>query len=270
MTALSILGLALGPGAAANTFVVASPCDVHDTALLDGEFSGWNFGGSPLLEAGFMGGIYAEHRAVTLLRFDLTGVPCRTITAAKLRLYKPKCFVQTTQVAVRVFEVARDNFGWLEGSAFCAVDSGGASWLQAKANQPWAGAPGCSHVGSELGDKPVSTRTALLDRGEWMEFPLSTELAQRWLDHPGQNTGLRLAADVRGTERGEHVYFHSSEHWSGKGPQLVLEGTPGTPRRGTTGAARVKKPMVLPADGRRLKNGCALTGGSRAWPRPVA
>lgn len=249
LVVFTMFGLFTAAFAQADDFVISAPDDVQDTALLDGEFAEWNFGGSPLLEAGFMGGIYAEHRAVSLLRFDLSALPCSRISSAKLRLYKPKSFVQTAPVVVKVHEVARLNAGWREGGAFCAEDPGSASWAGAKTNQSWAGAPGCAKVGTDFGFQPLATRTAALDRGEWLEFPLPAELVQRWLDHPEQNAGLCLTADVRGSEWGEHVYFHSSEHWSGKGPQLIIEGAPGPARRGTNTIGRAKTPWVLPTNG---------------------
>ena len=235
--------------AVAERFVVSGPGELEDTALLDGEFGKWNFGGSPFLEAGFMGGIYAEHHAVTLLRFDLSGVPCGKVSSAKLRLYKSKSFVQTAPVLVNVYEVARPNAGWREGCALCAGDPGGATWAGVEPNRSWAGTPGCSQAGIDLGVNPVDSRTASLDKGEWMEFKLPAELVGRWLDHPEQNAGVYLTADARGPEWGGHVYFHSSEHHSGNGPQLVVEGTPGQARHATNEAVRVKTPWVLPPDG---------------------
>ncbi len=244
----------------AAQFVVAAPGDVHDTALLDGEFAALNFGGSPLIEAGYMGGIYAEHRAVSVLRFDLSRVSCGRVTAATLRLYRPNCFVQNTPVTVIIREVAPANSDWGEGGAFCAQDPSGASWTLAKANQPWAGKPGCPGVGTDVATEPLSTRTASLDPSEWMGFPLPADVAQRWLDHPEQNAGLCLAADVKGAEWGQHVYFHSSEHHSSRGPQLILEGEPGTPRRGTNSAARVKTRMLLPPDGPAFEQWLSANG----------
>ena len=90
----------------AETFTVSGPQRVEDAALLNGEFANWNFGGGPLLEAGFMGGIYVEHRATSAVRFDVSGVACDKVTSAKLRLYKPKDFVQVAPVEVVVYEAA--------------------------------------------------------------------------------------------------------------------------------------------------------------------
>lgn len=238
----------------ADTVSVSAPADTHDTALLDGEYASWNFGGSPLLEVGFMGGIYAEHHAVTLLRFDLSGVPCREVSGAKIRLCKPRCFVQTTPLAIKLLAVARANAGWLEGSAMGAEDPGGASWVAAKVNHPWSGAPGCARAGIDFSPKPLDARTAPPDRGEWMEFALPAGLVQQWLDHPEDNAGVYLAADVQGSEWGQHVYFYSSEHYSGKGPQLVIEGTPGVARRPPEQTTRAKVPMALPPIGQAFEH----------------
>ncbi len=233
----------------AGEFVVSTPGDVHDAALLDGDFAAWNFGGSPLLEAGFMGGIYAQHHAVTLLRFDLSGVPLKEITSARIRLYKPRSFIQTAPVTLSMYEVAVPNAGWLEGGASGADDPGGASWTRPKVNQKWAGAPGCSRPDSDFVAKPLATQTALLDQGEWLEFQIPPKLAQRWLDNPSENAGVYVTAGVSSAEWGQHVYFYSSEHYSGKGPQLVLTGEAGPAHRPAEDVARAKTPMILPPMG---------------------
>ena len=75
--------------ARAESITITGPASVDDAALLDGEFAGWNFGGSPLLEAGFMGGIYVEHRGASMIRFARRSLNGAKVTAATLRLYKP-------------------------------------------------------------------------------------------------------------------------------------------------------------------------------------
>src|SRR5688500_10580614 len=82
-----IVSLSLTAGAESVT--ISGPAAVDDAALLDGEFAGWNFGGSPLLEAGLMGGIYAEHRGASMIRFARRSLNGAKVTAATLRLYKP-------------------------------------------------------------------------------------------------------------------------------------------------------------------------------------
>ena len=42
--------------------------------------------------------LYEEHHCLSLLRFDLSRLPCEKVQAAKVRLYKPKCTVQMTVV----------------------------------------------------------------------------------------------------------------------------------------------------------------------------
>jgi hypothetical protein len=57
-----------------QTLTIDARARVEDAALLDGEFAHWNYGASPFIEAGFTVGIYAEHNAVSLIRFNLEGV----------------------------------------------------------------------------------------------------------------------------------------------------------------------------------------------------
>jgi len=92
----------------------------------------------------------------------------------------------------------------------------------------------------------LDTQTAPDDLGQWMEFDIPIELVQRWLDHPEQNSGLYIKSMNEKTEWGDHVYFYSSEHSSGKGPQLVIEGTPGKPGIETAKQVRKKRKHMFP------------------------
>ena len=53
------------------------------------------------------------------------------------------------------------------------------------------------------------------------------------------NVDLYLKSGEEDSAWGSHVYFYSIEHASGKGPQLVIEGTPGPPK-----TAPKKKPCT--------------------------
>jgi len=89
---------------------------------------------------------------------------------------------------------------------------------------PWAGDKGCSQEGADFLTPVLDIQTAPDGCDQWMEFDIPTELAQRWLEHPERNSGLFIKVTNEKPEWGDHVYFYSSEHASGKGPQLVLEG----------------------------------------------
>jgi hypothetical protein len=208
---LLIMSLALF--ARAEVFTVASLEDVQDAPLLEEEFANWNFGGSPLLEAGFMGGIYTEHHAVSVIRFDLRNTACGQVKSAKLRLYKPKDFIQTQPVDVSVYEVSATATPWIEGAGICTTD----------------GVKAADKVRHEA--IALATARAPDDRGLWMEFALPTELVQRWLSDPSKNAGLYLATVGNEKEWGQHVYVYSSEHFLGNGPQLVIEGSRGEARQ---------------------------------------
>lgn len=232
----------------AETFIVSDPSAIEDTALRDREFADWSFGGGIVLEVGFMPGLYEEHHCASLIRFDLSRLPCRKIRSATLRLYKPKCFAQITPVPVQVYQVAEANAGWTEGSSLCEEDEAACSWSRLPGGKPWAGAEGCSRPGVDFLTPALDTQIAPADRAQWLEFNVPANLVQRWLDDPATNAGLYLTMDRENQRRGDHAFFHSSEHASGNGPQLVIEGTPGTPRTAPPKPRAKRKHLFPPSD----------------------
>ena len=232
-----------------DTWVVREPSAIQDVALRDGEYASWNFGGGPMLQVGCLVGSEASaYQAVSLIRFDLSAVPCKEVRSAKLRLYKPRCFVQQAPVDVAVFEVAAANRDWAEGSSECIEERRASCWRFKTDGKPWAGQEGCSKEGVDYIAPAPDVRTARDDRGQWLEFSVPAALARKWIDHPEANAGLLLRPAKPSDRWGEHVFFYSSEHYSGKGPQLLIEGTPGEPKRAAS-SARSKAVHKLPADG---------------------
>ncbi|MHC4752999.1 MAG: DNRLRE domain-containing protein, partial [Planctomycetota bacterium] len=211
-----------------KTFVISDPQDIEDVALRDREFADWNFGGGIVLEAGFMPGLYEEHHCLSLLRFDLSWLPCEKIEAAKVRLYKPKCTVQIRPVKIGIYQLASANTDWTEGTSLCEEDTA-SCWSHQSKEKSWAGAQGCSRKGIDFLTPVLDIQTAPENCGQWVEFDIPIELVQQWLDHPEQNSGFCIKPMNEKPEWGDHVYFYSSEHSTGKGPQLVIEGAPGKP-----------------------------------------
>jgi len=230
----------------AKTYVISDPQDIEDVALRDREFADWNFGGGIVLEAGFIPGLYEEHHCVSLLRFDVSRLPCEKVQAAKVRLYKPKCTVQMRSVKIGIYQLASANTDWAEGTSLCEEEATASCWSHLRKEKPWAGAKGCSRKGIDFLTPVLDIQTAPDDCGQWVEFDIPIELVQRWLDLPEQNSGLYIKPVNEKTEWGDHVYFYSSEHSSGKGPQLVIEGTPGKPGIETAKQVRKKRKHMFP------------------------
>lgn len=210
-------------GGGHKTMVIRGPEAVDDVALRDGEYATWHFGGGPLLEAGHMGGIYAEHRCRSLVRFDLSRLAGARVRSARLRLYKPCCLIQSRPVQVGLWAVSRCNRKWRESAIFCQPDSPLCSWGGPRGGLRWAGEPGCSKPGVDLGASPLDTQTADDARGHWIEFDLATSLVQAWIDEPRTNGGLCIGLAEPERSWGDHAFFHSSEHPAGCGPELILE-----------------------------------------------
>jgi hypothetical protein len=205
----SLLTIALFAEPARATVTISGPATVQDAALWDGEFAGWNFGGSPVLEVGLMGGIYAEHHAVSLIRFDLSSCGPGAIGAVKLRLFKPKSFIQTAPVDLVVYAVSPRSGKWQAGTGLCEKVTSGATWNDHIAHD--ARQIGSFHLGDELGSG-------------WLDLELPSGVVQKWRDQPATNTGVFITTRTGGKSWGEHLYFSATEHWNGNGPQLVIEG----------------------------------------------
>ena len=237
----------------AVTFVVSDSGSVEDVAMRNRDYSEWNFGAGHFLEVGFMPGLYEIHHAVSLVRFNLSGLPCKKVISAKLRLYKPKDYIQMSPVSVKVHPVGPANGAWFEGTSECVAEASAATWKWRGNGKAWSGAEGCG-VEQVKGLSPaLDTQVAPDDRGQWLEFDIPARLVQSWLDNePADNAGLLIRADTENPIApgaavtihadadvgiGNHVFFYSSEHHSGKGPQLVIKGLAGKPA-----SRKIKRP----------------------------
>ena len=122
-----------------------------------------------------MVGIYVEHTAKSLLRFDMQDVKFNQIRSAKVRLYKPNCFIQLFPVEVGLYKVeGKEN--WEEGMGICELSAKGCSWGKWK-------------------DKTytlIKKQTVSKDEGGWVEFEIPSDLVQDWLEHPESNKACAL------------------------------------------------------------------------------
>ncbi|MCD6393387.1 MAG: DNRLRE domain-containing protein, partial [Planctomycetes bacterium] len=232
-----------------DTFVISDSDSVEDVALRDREYSEWNFGAGHFLEAGFMPGLYEIHHAASLVRFNLSGLPCKKVISAKLRLYKPKDYIQMAPVSVKVHPVTSADGDWSEGHSECAAQASAATWKWRGNGKAWSAEVGCGvAVFDGLSAAALDSQLAPDDCGQWLEFAIDARLVQSWLKAPAANAGLLIVADTEAPVAvdiaadvdvgiGSHVFFYSSEHHSGKGPQLVIEGLAGKPA-----ATRIERP----------------------------
>lgn len=208
-----------------SSLTVSGPQHVQDTTLRSGQYWGkWNFGDAQFLQVGFQPStVYDTYHTVSLIRFDLAGLQHFKVSSATLRLYFPRNLIQQSPVPVHVYAVSGPNAGWLGGASEAVEQPDGASWDGRAKDRPWAGGPGLSKRGIDFSAEPLDTKTVRGLEGEWVEFNLPAKLAQSWMDAPDQNAGLVLRTDDDAA-LGQSTYIYSSEHWSGKGPQLVLTG----------------------------------------------
>ncbi|MDB4923069.1 DNRLRE domain-containing protein [Mucilaginibacter sp.] len=225
---LTCMGLSLK----AQKIVISAVKDVEDVTLRQSKetfgaytyWSQWNFGKSQILDIGYATSVWNEYYGVTLIRFNLSGIASGAIKSAKFRIYKPKCITQITKkIPIYLHEIEPANADWRAGEMESMPQKNASSWKLKINDKAWAGAEGCAKPGIDFAEKPIATAIADREEGEWLEFEIPAKLVQRWIDRPQTNAGLLLktADNVR---FGEHVQFTSSEHYLGKGPQLVVDG----------------------------------------------
>lgn len=213
--------------AVAEQFTISGNQEVADVALRGNGFGGWNYGRGILLEAGYFIGLYDTHPGASLMRFNLSGLEADQVQSAKIRIYKPRSMSQQGPVDLSLHEVSKANGDWMEGGSASQKEPGAVSWRGMTADRPWAGAEGCSQAGIDYELPALSkTQTVFPETSGWIEFSLPLKLVQGWLDRPETNYGVYLRAQ-EDADLSDEAYFFSSEHPSGKGPQLVIEATVG-------------------------------------------
>ena len=243
------------------TFVVSHPQAVEDVTLRqsdltyreDDYWTSWNFGKSQMLDVGYTTAVWNQYHAVTLIRFDMRGIPCQTVSSAKVRIYKPMNVTQiTSQVPISIYSVYPANKNWTEGSKESQYQYTSASWKGPGSSASWAsGASGCAAAGVDHQVEPLDSAIGIREVGQWLEFDIPAALVQDWLENPQDNAGLIIKSPDN-VERGEHVVFYASEHESGKGPRLILNGTPGPIRVPFDEGKPYNPRYVLPPQGTKF------------------
>ena len=275
-----ILGMAfLASPLFAQRFVLSKPGEVEDCILRQSDvtyheenyWTGWNFGASQTLDAGYAIAMWNQWRGNVLVRFDLRGVDCRKVSKAVFRIYKPMNVTQTSgEVPVAVYAVSAANSDWREGHSESLPEFEGASWRYKGSGKPWAGAVaaggagasrgtggaepaggagGCSVAGVDYEARPLGRVMASKYRGEWLEITLPAALVQSWIDDPSRNAGLLIKVEEAPEVLGDHVLFYSTEHSSGKGPQLVIDGVAGKARFAADKNKTFNPRYVMPTEG---------------------
>jgi hypothetical protein len=185
---------------------------------MSAEAPGSNFGSLELK-------VGARQRVVSLMQFDLTGIPSdATIKSALLSVYG---YHREGAVSfeVGIYAVRR---GWMEGEA---------SWNMAGTSVAW-GEPGCNDVASDRAED--ATDAVLVEGVGWNTWSVRDDV-QNMVSDPGSNNGwvLRQSAEVAGL-----VSMYGSEHGAIDyrpklvvtyivGPEPTRTGTP-TPTRTPT------------------------------------
>lgn len=246
-----------------SRFVISESGQVDDCILRQSDvtyhqenyWTGWNFGASQTLDAGYAIAMWNQWRGNVLIRFDVRGINCTKVGKATFRIYKPKNITQTSaDVPLALYRVLEANSDWKEGHSESLPEFDAASWQYKGRGKPWAGGQnGCSVAGVDYDATPIGHAIACKYRGDWLEFELPSSLVQSWIDHPSKNAGLLIKVDEKEEVLGDHVLFYSSEHASGKGPQLVIEGQEGKAKFAVDKNKKINPRYVMPVEGTAFK-----------------
>lgn len=244
----------------ATRIVVSKPGEVEDCILRQSDityhdenyWTGWNFGASQTLDAGYAIAMWNQWRGNVLIRFDMRGINCSKVGKAVFRIYKPKNVTQTSgEVPLALYQLTDANSDWVEGHSESLPEFDAASWQYKRSNKPWAGGQnGCSVAGIDYVAKPIGKIMASKYKGEWLEFELPVALVQSWINNPSKNAGLLIKVDGKEEILGDHVLFYSSEHGSGKGPQLVIDGTEGKAKFPADKNKKFNPRYIMPIEGK--------------------
>ena len=246
-----------------DIFTVNEPERVEDCILRRSDmnlgserfWTDWNFGASQVLDIGYGIAMWNMWQGHVLIRFDLRGLECAEAEGARLRIYKPKNVTQVSaEVSVSAYAVNTANAAWAEGDRESLPQDDAASWGR-MGIRPWAGGDnGCGTAGVDHADKPLGSRTACKYDSAWLEFDIPKALINQWLDDHSLNAGIILKVDAKSDRMGNHVLFYSSEHPSGKGPELVIYGKKGPAKSRFDTSKKYNPRYVMPPQGSAFQN----------------
>lgn len=247
-------------------------------------WTAWNFGASQVLDAGYSIAMWNMWHGNVLVRFDLRGIPCGDVAGATLRLYAPANITQMSpEVPVAAYRVKPANRLWREGSMESLPEAGAASWQYCSEGREWAGGMnGCGVAGVDHDTEPLGISDASKYEGQWLEYDIPKDLVRTWLEHPEENAGLVVKVADKNPEMGDHVLFYSSEHPSGKGPELIIYGHRGKAKVEADPDKKFNPRDVMPPQGSQFEKYLAendsrykkwildpaigLTGDARIYP----
>jgi TGF-beta propeptide len=153
--------------------------------------STWNYGLSSDLWAD---DLFADSTAISLLEFDLTGVPADAyILSATLELYQNSPSSKAGSVSLH-----RITSAWVEGIK--TGGNGAPNWTQSDTAISWTTA------GGDYDAKAVATTTIGLGIRDWYRWGVGT-LIQDWVDGKYPNLGFMLVPAP-----GVGAYFYSSDY----------------------------------------------------------
>jgi len=152
-------------------------------------------------------GLYHWAGVPILMRFNaLTNIPgSLAVSGARICLTSTKNYSSTNWVSVS--PMLRN---WVVGTGNASADpDNGATYLQDGFGSAWS-VPGASGAGTDHGPNMAAAQRVEVNTGtadpHW--FPVDSALAQRWIDTPASNFGVRFEAQFGPTK---YMRFSSSE-----------------------------------------------------------
>ena len=200
--------------AAAGMMTFQGPTQANDNCLIR-NYNEANFGGGPL-DVGLQNGSTGIRRS--LLRFDLSALAGKTVTAASLTLTLGRnADAGMDGATVELDRILPANAGWVMGTGtiFPGGETGASCWnYKAYNTVAWAGLGGLDVAGTDYDATPVGSFTLAgidtVGKTYTVNFA-NVSFLQGWINNPANNAGFRITSPTLEGLTYECARFYSSE-----------------------------------------------------------
>ena len=231
LASLALVFLFCGVAAADITFQGTAQTD--DNLLYSSADGVYNLGANVEISAG---ADWTGSRR-SLLRFDLSSLAGKTVTAVSLTLAKTSDSGNSYSQPVNLYQISSANAGWDEGaSAYAAAKSGESCWAaKVYPSTPWAGSAGLGtagtadtkdtdYIATPLGSFTVANTDAV-GTLYTVNFA-SVSFLQDWVNTPASNAGFLLYSPALETASAWIAFGSSENATAGYQPVLTVTVVP--------------------------------------------
>lgn len=209
--------------AKAETMTFQGPTQTDDNCLIR-NVANANFGTSDL-DVGRQSSSTSTLRRA-LLRFDLSPLAGKTVTAASLTLTRNKAAdAAMNGLDVNLYRILPANASWVEGTGL-NPETGASCWNYRSYNDTsWIGLGGLDTAGTDYDATPVGKITLAAADTVGTQYVVSfadVSFLQGWVDNSTTNAGFRIASPTLEALSSKYVRFFPSEYTANTAYQPLL------------------------------------------------